>query len=112
MGRITFMFPNDLGIYLHDTPAKELFRDPDRRFSSGCVRVEDAARLARWLFGRSVMARSKAPEQHLDLPDPVPVYITYLTAMPTDEGIVFREDAYGRDGVRPAKRGGLSFAGL
>jgi len=112
MGRIKFMFPNDLGIYLHDTPAKELFRDPDRRFSSGCVRVEDAARLARWLFGRSVMARSKAPEQHLDLPDPVPVYITYLTAMPTDEGIVFREDAYGRDGVRPAKRGGLSFAGL
>lgn len=112
MGRMKFMFPNDLGIYLHDTPAKELFRDPDRRFSSGCVRVEDAARLAKWLFGRSVAARSTAPEQHVDLPEPVPVYITYFTTVPTDDGLVFREDAYGLDGVKPAKRAAQSFAGL
>lgn len=103
MGRVKFMFPNDLGIYLHDTPAKELFQDADRRFSSGCVRVEDAARLARWLFGRRLTARSAKPEQHVDLADPVPVYITYLTAIPGEDGIVFREDVYGRDKVKRRK---------
>jgi murein L,D-transpeptidase YcbB/YkuD len=100
MGRMKFMFPNDLGIYLHDTPAKELFRDGERRFSSGCVRVEDAPRLARWLFGRNLRARSSKPEQHVDLADPVPVYITYLTAVPNEDGIAFRMDAYGRDQVK------------
>jgi L,D-transpeptidase YcbB len=104
MGRMKFMFPNDLGIYLHDTPAKELFKEADRRFSSGCIRVEDAPRLARWLFGKVPTARSGKPEQHVDLPDPVPVYITYLTAVPGAGGIVFRDDVYGRDRVK-GKRG-------
>jgi murein L,D-transpeptidase YcbB/YkuD len=49
MGRVKFMFPNELGIYLHDTPEKNLFAKADRRFSSGCVRVEDAS--APWLNG-------------------------------------------------------------
>src|SRR3546814_17706315 len=41
MGRMKFMFPNDLGIYLHDTPDKSLFSEKERQFSSGCVRLED-----------------------------------------------------------------------
>ena len=51
MGDIKFMMPNKLGIYLHDSPDKMLFRNPDRWLSNGCVRVEDAHRLAAWLFG-------------------------------------------------------------
>lgn len=98
MGRMKFMFPNDLGIYLHDTPDKALFKEADRRFSSGCVRVEDAERLAVWLFGKRLQAESDAPEQMIYLPEAVPVYITYLTAAPTENGIAFREDVYGRDG--------------
>lgn len=99
MGRMKFMFPNDLGIYLHDTPDKHLFSKRERRFSSGCVRVEDAPRLARWLFGKPLKASSDAPEQHVPLPVPIPVYITYLTAGPERAGIAFRDDAYGRDEI-------------
>nr|WP_245842904.1 L,D-transpeptidase family protein [Sphingomonas laterariae] len=97
MGRIKFMFPNDLGIYLHDTPDKALFREKERRFSSGCVRVEDAARLAVWLFGKHVEAETDDPEQQVMLAEAVPVYLTYFTVAPTAKGITFRDDPYGRD---------------
>ena len=106
MGRVKFMFPNDLGIYLHDTPDKALFKEDDRRFSSGCVRVEDAARLAEWLFRKPLEPKTGDPEEQIYLPEPVPVYITYLTASPTDKGIAFREDAYGRDGDEEARLAG------
>lgn len=99
MGRIKFMFPNDLGVYLHDTPDKDLFRKEVRRFSSGCVRLEDARRLEVWLFGKPVKTPSDGPEQAVWLPQPMPVYLTYFTAFPGDKGgVVFRTDPYGRDG--------------
>lgn len=97
MGAVKFMLPNKLGIYLHDTPDKSAFALADRRLSSGCVRVEDAQRLSRWLFGDAQVANSGAAEQRVDLPKPVPVYITYLTAVPGPGGIVFQKDVYGRD---------------
>jgi murein L,D-transpeptidase YcbB/YkuD len=98
MGKVKFMLPNRLGIYLHDTPDKSLFGRADRRLSSGCVRVADAERLSRWLFaGREVKPRGSAPEQRVDLPEPVPVFITQLTALPGPDGIVIQKDGYGRD---------------
>jgi murein L,D-transpeptidase YcbB/YkuD len=97
MGDIKFEMPNEHGIYLHDTPDRQLFNEAERSLSSGCVRVEDAQRLARWLFGRPLVATSSQPEQRVDLPEPVPVYITYLTASPSAEGIAFRSDVYGLD---------------
>ncbi|WP_324750635.1 L,D-transpeptidase family protein [Sphingomonas sp. LY54] len=102
MGKMKFMFPNDYGVYLHDTPEKDLLRKTDRRFSSGCVRVEDAPRLARWLFGKPLKVRAGDPEQRVDLSEPVPVYITYLTAAPDGDRIAFRPDVYNRDGVQLA----------
>ena len=97
MGKIKFMMPNRLGIYLHDTPFKETFGRKDRRLSSGCVRVEDARRLSRWLFrGTPPRARSTS-ELRVDLPQPVPVYMLYLTAIPGPRGIATRPDAYDRD---------------
>ena len=104
MGRVKFMLPNRLGIYLHDTPGKAAFRRSDRRLSSGCVRVEDAARLYRWLFGGASMRDADGfPEQRIDLPTPVPVYITYFTAVPDAfGGIRFQPDRYGRDRVAAA----------
>lgn len=104
MGKMKFMFPNELGVYLHDTPDKALFKDGARRFSSGCVRVEDARRLARWLYGKPLIVQSSAPEQQVPLPAPVPVYITYLTATPAKQGITFRDDAYGLDKLQPGTR--------
>jgi murein L,D-transpeptidase YcbB/YkuD len=110
MGRVKFMFPNERGVYLHDTPNRDLFRAADRRQSAGCVRVEDADRLARWLFGSMPSADSNAPEQNVPLPEPVPVYITYLTALPEGGRIVFQNDVYGRDRQLTASVGGTSLA--
>lgn len=106
MGRIKFMMPNDLGVYLHDTPLRELLARSDRHLSSGCVRLGDAGRLERWLFGGRMPRPAGTPEQKVDLPEPVPVYIAYFTALPTREGIVFQPDAYGRDRAAPAPRTG------
>jgi murein L,D-transpeptidase YcbB/YkuD len=111
---VKFMMPNDLGIYLHDFPDKSLFAKADRRISSGCVRLSDAPRLARWLFrGTPPRPRGPGPEQNVDLPEPVPVYITYLTVLPGAKGgLTFQPDSYGRErGVemlsaqRAARRG-------
>lgn len=97
MGRIKFMFPNEQGVYLHDTNEKGLLRGGERLFSAGCVRVEDAPRLARWLFGRPIPLTGTRPEQRVDLPGAVPVYLTYLTASAEGKKLVFRDDVYGRD---------------
>jgi murein L,D-transpeptidase YcbB/YkuD len=98
MGRVKFLFPNDEGIYLHDTPDRALLGKPDRHFSNGCIRLENAGELGQWLLHRSIRTRSKAPEQAVALPVEVPVYLTYITAIATDRGIAFRDDVYGRDG--------------
>jgi murein L,D-transpeptidase YcbB/YkuD len=79
LGRFKFDLPDGDGIYLHDTPKKELFAQDQRNLSHGCVRLEDAPRLARWLLGNDPPAAS-APEQHLLLPKPVPITISYLDA--------------------------------
>jgi hypothetical protein len=97
MGRIKFMMPNDLGVYLHDTPLRHLLAQADRHESSGCVRVQDAQRLARWLFDGNVPGATGAAEQEIDLPDPVPVYLAYFTVLPSRGGVVFQNDVYSRD---------------
>lgn len=106
MGRMKFMFPNDRGIYLHDTPNKDLFGREDRRQSAGCVRLENAPALARWLLGHAPRAASSDPEHNIDLADPVPVYITYFTAAADGEQVAFRDDIYGRDRVLLAQLNG------
>src|SRR5215213_5249851 len=79
LGQFKFDLPDGDGIYLHDTPKKELFAQDQRNLSHGCVRLEDAPRLARWLLGNDPPAAS-LPEQHLLLPKPVPITISYLDA--------------------------------
>ena len=69
MGRMKFMFPNAQGIWLHDTPEKEKIEDAARLQSNGCVRLEDAARLERWLFnGTPAEPKGAKPEQKVNLP--------------------------------------------
>ena len=98
MGKMKFMFPNAQGIYLHDTPDKNLLGEETRMFSGGCVRLEDAPRLARWLYnGTPPSTSSTHAEQRVDLPRPVPVFLTYLTAVPGETGVTFLPDVYGRD---------------
>lgn len=98
MGAMKFEFPNELGIYLHDTPDRGLFAEGERLFSSGCVRLEDAQRLGRWLLGRDPVASTDGAEYHVALPEGVPVYLTYLTVRPEEEGrIAYAADVYGLD---------------
>ena len=103
MGIAKFMMPNHYGIYLHDTPNKGFFANEDRWISNGCVRVEDAARLARWIYGGVPEAKSPDMEERVDVGRPLPVYITYLTVGAAADGPQFRADPYNRDAPLLAK---------
>jgi murein L,D-transpeptidase YcbB/YkuD len=103
MGQVKFSFPNGNDIFLHDTPQKELFAASQRDLSNGCIRLEDAQRLGRWLVGSTPQAASANPEQHVLLPTPVPIYITYLTAKAEGGKLAFVSDVYGRDSQRAAQ---------
>jgi len=106
LGRIRFTLHNEFGVFLHDTPAKELFGREVRAYSHGCVRVGDAAALAAFVFNgdpnwppAAIEAAMNGGEtREVDLRAPVPVEMTYLTAWVEEDGTVqFRADVYGRD---------------
>jgi len=106
LGSIKFIFPNEFGVYLHDTPSKNLFAKSVRSFSHGCIRLEKPLELAEYLLRSSPdWAREKilaeietGKEQQIKLPEPVDIHILYLTAWVDDDGLLhFREDVYGRD---------------
>src|SRR3546814_13920339 len=63
MGRMRFMSPNALGIYLHDTPDKSLFSEKNSQFSQGCAFSELAPRLAKWRFGKTPQLRSDVAKE-------------------------------------------------
>lgn len=103
MGKMKFPFPSGQDIYLHDTPLKEYFAKSQRDLSNGCVRLEDAQRLGRWLLGRDPAAVTKEPEQFVQLPQGVPVYLTYLTAQVVNGKLSYAKDIYNWDG-RPDRQ--------
>jgi len=102
MGDVKFEFPNPEGIYLHDTPEMAYMLKADRQLSNGCVRLEDAQRLGRWLFEGAMPQAGTTPEQRVDLVQPVPVFITYLTVRPEGDHIALGPDPYGHDGASGA----------
>ena len=97
MGAMKFGFANDFGIFLHDTPHKDLFAKARRNLSLGCVRVEHPERLAQWLLGRDPVPPSDGSEQLVQVDKGVPIYISYLTARPNGEAVAFADDVYGLD---------------
>jgi murein L,D-transpeptidase YcbB/YkuD len=107
LGRVKFMFPNKFSVYLHDTPARELFGRDARAFSSGCIRLERPLDLAETLlaaepgWSRTAIdaALATGREQTVRLGRPVPVHLLYWTAWvdPADGTLNFRDDIYGRD---------------
>lgn len=97
MGSLKFPFANPDDIYLHDTPGKELFAKDVRNLSNGCVRIEDAKRFGRWLLGHDPVAPSSNPEDNVQLPQGVPIVLTYLTAQVRDGKVVYLPDFYGWD---------------
>ena len=77
--------------------ASRLFAASSRSLSNGCIRLSDAPRLARWLMGRDPVQSGAAPEQHVTLPTPVPIFITYTTAIADNGGLRYVADVYGKD---------------
>ena len=101
MGILKFPFPNPEDIYLHDTPDHAKFGLSNRNLSNGCVRVEDARRLGRWLLGEDPVSPGSIPESHVKVPQGLPIYLTYITAQVLDGKISYLPDVYGWDRTPP-----------
>lgn len=107
LGAVKFMFPNMHAVYLHDTPAKELFAKTRRDFSSGCIRVQNPIDLAEWLLqSRGDWPRSRIEavlamgrETTVTLAEKIPVHLLYWTVVADDDrdDVRFIEDIYSRD---------------
>ena len=107
LGLVKFMFPNEHSVYLHSTPAQQLFSQSRRDFSHGCIRVQKPTELAAYLFRdqppwtlekvRTAM-QTGPNNQQVNLKLPVPVLILYITALVEEDGSVhFFNDIYGHD---------------
>jgi L,D-transpeptidase YcbB len=108
LGRIRINFPSQYGVYMHDTPLKNLFGGDFRYDSSGCCRVQNVQDLVVWLLKDTkgwgpdhIEEAVKSGDQvNANLTKPVPLHWVYVTAWSASDGIVqFREDIYGRDGL-------------
>jgi L,D-transpeptidase YcbB len=106
LGLIKFEFPNQYDVYMHDTPAKDLFSRSRRDFSHGCIRVEDPVGLAVWALKdqpewtrENILAALNGEEtMRVDIKTPIPVLILYATAVAVENGEVeFYDDIYGYD---------------
>jgi murein L,D-transpeptidase YcbB/YkuD len=106
LGKVKFMMPNPFDVYLHDTNDHDLFRQPQRSFSSGCIRLERPLELLDWVLAETPAWPPEATravldsgeEQRVALGRPVPVHIEYRTAWVYADGTAqFRPDLYGRD---------------
>ena len=110
MGTIRINFPSAHGVYMHDTPSKNLFGEDFRFHSSGCVRVQNVRELVNWLlvetpgWSRNDIDQVIKSGERKDakVAKPVPLYWVYVTAWATPDGVVqFRDDIYNRDGLGP-----------
>ena len=108
MGSIRINFPSAHGVYMHDTPSKNLFGEDQRFHSSGCVRVQNVRELVNWLlvetpgWGRADIdgVIKSGDRKDARVHKPVPLYWVYVTAWATPDGVVqFRDDIYNRDGL-------------
>jgi L,D-transpeptidase YcbB len=106
LGKVKFMFPNKYNIYLHDTPAKNLFSHDVRAYSHGCIRLADPFDFAYALLSLQTDDPQGLFTQHLNsgnettvkLDQKVPVHLVYFTAYPGAKGqMTYRRDIYGRD---------------
>jgi len=103
MGILKFPFPNPEDIYLHDTPDHEKFAKANRNLSNGCVRVEDAKRLGRWLLGQDPVSPGSEAEIRVQLPQSTRIYLTYITAQVRDGKLTYLPDIYGWDRSPPTQ---------
>jgi len=107
LGSIKFVFPNQYGIYIHDTPTQDLFDHTKRDFSHGCIRISKPLLLAEavlrdnsngWTIEHISQTIQNGTRQVIRLSMPLPVHITYQTVwVDKNEEVYFIKDVYGRD---------------
>jgi murein L,D-transpeptidase YcbB/YkuD len=106
LGYIFFGFPNNYGIYMHDTASRWLFTEGSRNFSHGCIRLQNPLDFAEKVWnGRAGFDKAKVrqvidqgQQAYYGFPEPVTLYVTYRTVGVASDGTaVFRDDVYGRD---------------
>jgi L,D-transpeptidase YcbB len=108
LGLVKFMLPNDFNIYLHDTPADNLFKKNKRAYSHGCIRLERPVEFAKYLLNfnggekwddeRIQEAMKETEPKTVNLQKKFPVQIEYRTVWVDEDGLLnFREDVYGHD---------------
>jgi L,D-transpeptidase YcbB len=106
LGVVKFRFPNKHDVYMHDTQERSLFQKTERMFSHGCMRVQNPQRLAEIILAED---RGTTPAQvkgyianasthDIKLNKPLPVHVTYFTALVQDDGSIKTfPDYYGHD---------------
>lgn len=106
LGLIKFLFPNRFNIYMHDTPNKYLFNQNTRSFSHGCIRLEDALKMAVYLLKnypewdslKLTQTMKTGKEKRIGLNPKIPIFIVYKTAWVDENGkLNFRNDIYHKD---------------
>ncbi|PLX39662.1 MAG: murein L,D-transpeptidase [Hyphomicrobiales bacterium] len=102
LGELKILFPNKHHIYMHDTPAKSLFKRDRRAFSHGCIRLHDPRAMAAAVLGKSedyIASRIAQGKNESDpVTDDIPIYVSYFTAWPEKDGTVnYFADVYSRD---------------
>ena len=106
LGQVKFMFPNPNNVYLHDTPAKQLFDQDLRAFSHGCIRMAQPRDFAElllknsegWTSEKVGLAMGQDKEKIVNLPYKIPVGIVYFTFWTEADGKPrFFVDIYKRD---------------
>lgn len=116
LGEVKFLFPNKHQVYMHDTPEKHLFKQNERTFSHGCMRIRNPLKLAKavlqhdrgWTMDQVNRTVDAGPENNnITLNNKVPVHVTYFTAVADEDGNVQAlRDIYGHE-----KRIRLALAG-
>jgi murein L,D-transpeptidase YcbB/YkuD len=103
LGELKILFPNEHAIYMHDTPSKSYFNRDMRALSHGCVRLAEPRVMAAAVMGTTVEEIGKqiasGQNRAVQVPQKIPVYVSYFTAWPNKDGVVeYFDDVYGRDG--------------
>lgn len=109
LGNIVFRFSNPYSVYLHDTPVRQLFDQPQRALSHGCMRLSGPMRLADYLLRREgrplnlpseAECANQAEPRNFLLRRPMPFYVRYHTCAADGNGrLHFFADLYLQDEV-------------
>jgi len=106
LGRVKILFPNRHDVYLHDTPSKSLFNRTVRSYSHGCIRLQNALEMGRWLLEQDQHPEAENIDDilksgrntRLELQTKIPIHIEYVAVTVHEDGrIIFLTDIYGRD---------------